>query len=92
MKRNEFYLLAGIVIFSEVLIVYIAAQNMVPFVVSIAIIMGIAVLYFAWRRIDDIIEDERWILITEKAALRTLQVFWTVFFCAERRRDRPWIR
>lgn len=80
MKRNTFYLLTGIVILLEVLTVYLAAQNRVPFVATAAIIAGIVVLYLARRRIDDIIEDERWVQITQKAALRTLQVFWTVFF------------
>lgn len=80
MKRNTFYLLTGIVILLEVVGVYLAALNRVPLVATIGIIAGIIVLYLARRHIDDIIEDERMLLITQKAALRTLQVFWTIFF------------
>lgn len=80
MKRDTFYLLSGVIIILEILIVYLAALNLMPFIVPVAIIVGIIVLYFAKRQIDDVIEDERRILITQKAALRTLQVFWAVFF------------
>ena len=47
----------------------------------IAFVVGVVLLYLVYRRVEDFIEDERSARITEKAAMRTLQVFW-VCFCA----------
>jgi hypothetical protein len=46
-----------------------------------AFIIAIGIIYLARKKVTDLIEDERSAKITEKAALRTFQVFWVVF-CA----------
>lgn len=58
-----------------------SVEKFTPVLFMIAFVIGVILLYVAYRRVDDFIEDERSTRITEKAAMRTLQVFW-VCFCA----------
>jgi uncharacterized membrane protein len=81
MKRNTFYIFIGCVAVALLAIFWYSVELHLPFVLEIAIIIGIGALYFARRTVTDLIEDERSARITEKAAMRTLQVFW-VLFCA----------
>jgi uncharacterized membrane protein len=80
MKRTTFYILAGIVGLLEVGAFWISVEQHDPLLIILAFIAGIMLLYVARRKIHDIKEDERTILITEKAAMRTFQVFWVIFF------------
>ncbi|WP_250987579.1 DUF2178 domain-containing protein [Methanoculleus oceani] len=80
MKRNTFYLLAGIVALAEVGIFWLSVDLERPILIQVAFVLGVLLLYAARRRVEDRIEDERTAMITQKAALRTLEVFWVVFF------------
>lgn len=80
MKQNTFYLLAGIVGLAEVGIFWLSVELRQPFLITVAIIAGIGLLYALRNRITDRKEDERSSLITQKAAVSTLQVFWVLFF------------
>ncbi len=80
MRQNAFYLLAGIVGLTEVGIFWLSVEIRAPFLITAAFIAGIAMLYMAKRRITDKTEDERSAFITQKAALRTFEVFWVLFF------------
>ena len=81
MKKNVFYLLTGIVAVILLAIFWYSVENFTPLVFTIAFIAGVIFLYLIYRKVEDFIEDERSARITEKAAMRTLQVFW-VCFCA----------
>lgn len=52
-----------------------------PIFIEIAFIIAVFAIYLTRKQVKDLIEDERGAKITEKAALRTLQVSW-VIFCA----------
>lgn len=80
MKRNTFYLLAGIVALAEVGIFWLSVELERPILIQAAFVLGVLLIYLARRRVEERIEDERTAMITEKAALRTLEVFWVVFF------------
>jgi uncharacterized membrane protein len=80
MKQNTFYLLAGLVGLAEIGIFWISVDIRAPFLISAAFIAGIALLYLARRKVTDRTEDERSVFITQKAALRTFEVFWVIFF------------
>jgi uncharacterized membrane protein len=80
MKRNTFYLLAGVVGLALVGIFWLSVEIHNPTLITVAFIAGIILLYGLRTRISDRIEDERTILITQKSAMRTLEVFWVVFF------------
>lgn len=80
MKRNTFYLLAGIVALAEVGIFWLSVELERPLLIQVAFVLGVVLLYAARKRVEDRIEDERTAMITQKAALRTLEVFWVVFF------------
>ncbi len=80
MKRNIYYLLIGVVAILIVVLFWWATEIHSPLPVWIGILGGIAFLYFAKKQVTDIVEDELAAKITEKSALRTLQVFWVVFF------------
>ncbi|MGA2161927.1 MAG: DUF2178 domain-containing protein [Methanoregula sp.] len=81
MKKNIFYLIIGFVALALLAIFWYAVENFTPVFFMIAFVIGVVLLYLVYRRVDDFIEDERSARITEKAAMRTLQVFW-VCFCA----------
>ena len=81
MKKNIFYLMIGVVALVLLAIFGYSVENFTPVLFMIAFVIGVILLYLAYRRVDDFIEDERSARITEKAAMRTLQVFW-VCFCA----------
>jgi len=81
MKKNIFYLIIGFVALMLLAVFWYSVENFTPLFSMIAFIAGVIVIYVAYRRVEDYIEDERSARITEKAALRTFQVFW-VSFCA----------
>ena len=81
MKKNIFYLTIGFVALALFAIFWYSVENFTPVFFMIAFVIGVVLLYLIYRRVDDFIEDERSARITEKAAMRTLQVFW-VCFCA----------
>lgn len=80
MKRNTFYLLTGIVVLAEVGIFWFSVELERPILIQIAFILGVLLLYLARQRVDERREDERTAMITQKAALRTLEIFWVIFF------------
>lgn len=80
MKRNTFYLLAGAIALAEVAIFWLSVEIEKPILIQVAFILGVLLIYGARRMVDETIEDERTAMITQKAALRTLEVFWVVFF------------
>lgn len=81
MKKNTFYLLIGCIAVILLTIFWYSIETDKSILIEVAFIIGVFVVYFARRRVTDFIEDERSARITEKAAMRTMQVFWVVF-CA----------
>ncbi len=80
MKRNTFYLLLGVIVIIEILVLAWSLENHIGPIVEISVLIGIIIAYVARRNVTDIIDDERTAKITEKAALKTFQIFWIVFF------------
>jgi uncharacterized membrane protein len=80
MRQNTFYLLAGIVGLVDVGLFWLSVGSHDPYLISGGFIAGIALLYWARSKVTDRKEDERTALISQKASLRTLEVFWVVFF------------
>jgi uncharacterized membrane protein len=80
MKRSTFYLLAGIVALAGVGIFWLSVRLENPIPIQAAFVVGVILLYLARRRVEETIEDERTAMITQKAALRTLEVSWVIFF------------
>jgi len=81
MKKNIFYLTIGVVAVALLAIFWYSVEHFTPLFITVAFVAGVVLLYLAYRRVEDFVEDERSARITEKAAMRTLQVFW-VCFCA----------
>jgi len=80
MKRNGFYILFGVVALLEVVFFWISLELGDPRIIQAVFILGLAAIYLAKRRVTEVIEDERTALITQKASMRTLEIFWVVFF------------
>jgi uncharacterized membrane protein len=80
MNRNTFYIIFGIVALIELVVFWISIDQDNPLFIQIGIILGAAVLYYVRRLVKDPREDERAVLINQKSALRTLEVFWVIFF------------
>lgn len=81
MKKNIFYLVIGFVALALLAVFWYSVEYIHPVPAVIAFVLGVVIIYAAYQRVDDFIEDERSARITEKSALRTVQVFW-VCFCA----------
>ncbi|MDD1659797.1 MAG: DUF2178 domain-containing protein [Methanomicrobiales archaeon] len=80
MRRNTFYIILGLVILFEVGVFWWAVEIHNALLMQVAFILGVVVIYLSRRRVEEVIEDERTVLITQKAALRTLEIFWVIFF------------
>jgi uncharacterized membrane protein len=80
MNRNIYYVLVGIIAFVLVGIFWWSVQIYNPLPIMVAFIIGVILFYFIRGRVSSIVDDERTNLINEKAALRTLEVFWVIFF------------
>jgi len=80
MKKNTFYLLSGILALIEVAILWLAIERAQPLLIQIAFLVGVVIFYFVRKTVHEPIQDERTNMITQKAAVATLTVFWVVFF------------
>lgn len=81
MKKNTFYLVVGCIALALLAIFWYSVEVHIRFLVEVAFIVAIGIIYALRKTVTDIIEDERTAKITEQASLRTFQVFWVVF-CA----------
>ena len=80
MKKNTFYLLVGCIGLALLGILWYSVENHLrPILGMAAFIAAIVIIYLLRGKVEDLIEDERSVKITEKAAVRTFQVFWVVF-------------
>ena len=79
MKKNTFYLLCGCFAVILLGIFWYSDEIHAPVLIETAFVISVVFLYLARRQVKDLIEDERGAKITEKAALRTLQVSWVIF-------------
>jgi uncharacterized membrane protein len=81
MKKNTFYLIVGCIALALLAIFWYSVEVHIKFLVEIAFIVAIVIIYTLRKKVTDIIEDERTARISEQASIRTFQVFWVVF-CA----------
>ena len=79
MKKNSFYLLAGCIAVALLAIFWYSVETHRPILIEISFIFAILLTWLARRTVEDLIEDERTVKITEQAMVRTFQVFWVVF-------------
>jgi uncharacterized membrane protein len=79
MKKNTFYLLIGCIALILLAIFWYSVEIEKPILIESAFVIGVVIVYLARRVVTDLIEDERSARITEKAAMRTMQIFWVVF-------------
>jgi uncharacterized membrane protein len=80
MKPNTFYLILGLTAAAEVGIFWASIELNNPFLIQVSFILGVIIVYLAKQNVQTGLEDERTQLIAQKSALRTLEVFWVVFF------------
>jgi uncharacterized membrane protein len=80
MKQNTFYFVSGVIGLAEVALFWVSVVLRNPFIIIVAFILGILLIYLARRMISDRRDDERSALITQKAGARTLEIFWVLFF------------
>ncbi|HNX18418.1 MAG TPA: DUF2178 domain-containing protein, partial [Methanoregula sp.] len=68
MKKNIFYLIIGFISIALLAIFWYSIEYIQTVLPVVAFIIGVVIIYAAYRRVDDFIEDERSARITEKAA------------------------
>jgi uncharacterized membrane protein len=81
MKKNTFYLFIGCIAVALLAIFWYSVEIHNPLFIELAFVIGIVSVYYARKKVTDLIDDERSAKITEQAMVRTFQVFW-VGFCA----------
>lgn len=74
MKKNIYFIIIGIVALCVIVSVYIATEIHSPEFATISFLIGIGIVYLCRQQVKDTLEDELTHKITEKAALRTLQI------------------
>lgn len=79
MKRNTFFLFAGIIAVLEVIVLWVSIEVNNPLPIQVALLLGIIAVYIARRSVTEVIQDERTMLISQKAAMHTLEIFWVIF-------------
>jgi uncharacterized membrane protein len=79
-KPNIFYLIIGIITLVEVGIFWVSIELDNPILIQAAVVMGVILIYLTKKNVETVLEDERTQFIAQKAALRTLEVFWVIFF------------
>jgi uncharacterized membrane protein len=79
MKKNIFYILVGCIAIALLAVFWYSDEIHSPLLIETAFVAAVIVAYIARRNVTDLIEDERSMKITEKASLRTMQVFWVIF-------------
>lgn len=80
MKQYTYFLLLGVIALLELGIFYWAVENLEPIIMAGAVIIGVLAAWMSRHMVDEIVTDERTHLITEKSALRTLQVMGLTLF------------
>jgi len=80
MKQHTYFLLLGVIALLEVGIFIWSVENLEPWVMTVSVIIGVLAAWIIRQLVDEVIADERTHLITEKAALRTLQVLGVILF------------
>ena len=80
MKQHTYFLLLGLIAIIEVGIFIWAVENLEPLVMIASVIIGVLAAWMQRHQVDEVIADERTHLITEKAALRTLQILGVTLF------------
>lgn len=80
MKQHTYFLLLGLIALIEVGIFIWSVENLEPMVMTTAVIIGVLAAWILRQLVDEVIADERTHLITEKAALRTLQILGVILF------------
>jgi uncharacterized membrane protein len=80
MKINTYYIIVGIVALFVVVFFWWSMLTSNPFPVMIAFLIGATLLYYTGKRISGVKDDEMTIMIAQKAAWRTMEVFWILFF------------
>ena len=79
MKKNTFYLVVGCIALVLLGILWYSVEVFRPPFIEVSFVLAIVLVYLARRKVDDLIEDERSVKITEQAMVRTFQVFWVIF-------------
>ena len=80
MKRNSFYILTGLILLIEIVLFWWSIEIVNPLPIQAGIVTGIVAIFLGRRYVDEVIEDERTNLITQKAAVSTLLIFWVILF------------
>ena len=80
MKQHTYFLLLGLIALIEVGIFFWSVGNLEPWVMTAAVIIGVLAAWIIRQLVDEVIADERTHRITEKAALRTLQILGVILF------------
>nr|WP_319539001.1 DUF2178 domain-containing protein [uncultured Methanospirillum sp.] len=80
MKQHTYFLLLGFIALIEVGIFIWSVEHLEPLVMIGAVIIGVLAAWIVRQLVDEVVADERTHLITEKAALRTLQVLGVILF------------
>jgi len=80
MKRNSFYIFAGLILLIEIVLFWWSIEIVNPLPIQAGIVSGFIAIFLGRRYVDEVIEDERTNLITQKAAVNTLLIFWVILF------------
>jgi uncharacterized membrane protein len=80
MRKNTYYILVGVIAAFIVAFFWWSMFTSNPFPVMIAFLIGATLVVYAGKQVSGAEEDEMTAMIAQKAAWRTMEVFWILFF------------
>lgn len=79
MKKNTFYLIFGLIAVSLLLLFWLSIELSNPWIIAISVLLFAILFLFLKKRVTDLDEDERTVLIEMKAAAATIKASAVLF-------------
>jgi uncharacterized membrane protein len=79
MKKNTFYIICGLMAVSLLLLFWLSIELSSPVIIAGSVILAAVLFFVLKRRVTDIVQDERTILIDMKTASATIRASVVLF-------------
>lgn len=79
MKKNTFYIIYGLIAVSLLLLFWLSIELSSPLIIAASVILAAVLFFVLKKRVTDIVQDERTILIDMKTASATIRASVVLF-------------
>jgi len=79
MKKNTFYIIFGLIAVSLLLLFWLSVKLTSPWIIAISVLLSAVIFFVLKKRVTDLDEDERSVLIEMKTASATIKASVVLF-------------